>query len=161
MTKAAARVEDVGPTPEFRRHHAVTVTPVEGKAGQFRCRVEDQTRLQRYARGDCPILAASQVLAGEMLLADWHEGMPVQTVVGGYEAPVDGGGRLPEGSEAAERRYREAVQCVGIRYSAPVCHVALHDGCIFSWAQSRRMPSRQAIDMLRAGLDRLVEHYGL
>ena len=158
-----ATAEADGPTDEFRRHHAVTSVPVpvEGKAGQFCCRVEDQTLLQRYARGNLPILTATQVQAGEMLLADWRKGMPVQTIVGGYETPVDGSGRLPEGDEAAEKRYREAIQHVGIRYSAPVCHVALHDGCIFDWARNRGLTWLQGREALRTGLNLLAKHYGL
>ena len=158
MTKAAARVEDVGPTPEFRRHHRVRQIAAD-EAGSRKHFVEDQTLLWAYVDGQ--MLDERQKQAGDRFLADYREGFPNQSVIGAYDGIVDGGGWEPEGSEYHQKLHREAMQAIGIRCSAPVVHVVLYNGCIFGWGTARNVPGVTATAMLRKGLDRLVEHYGL
>ena len=158
MTRATARATDVGPTREFRRHHRVREIAAD-EAGSRKHFVEDQTLLWAYVDGQ--MLDERQKQAGDLFLSTYREAFPEQSVIGAYDGIVDGGGWEPEGSAHHQRLHQEAIQAIGIRYSAPVVHVVLHNLCLFGWAKARNVPSATATKMLQAGLSKVADHYGL
>ena len=120
---------------------------------------------QREASGGA-FLAPDLVEAGERLRADFERGQlrPRVTVNWSPSASgrrADGGGRadLSDAAIGARGRWNEAVGALGSELGPPVVDLCCFGKGLGEIEAERGWPRRSGKLLLRAGLDRLAEHY--
>jgi hypothetical protein len=118
--------------------------------------------LSRYCRrGE---ISKAQFLAGERLAADAaHTEVSVKSLLNFEDR---GGGDmhtaiLKSGDQAAicRQRYDKAITAMGEELAPVVVYVAVLGGLPGDWAKAAKLPEKDGIARLRAGLQVLVRHY--
>lgn len=153
MSRAAAPASTI----EFTRHDGATIRIEETMtAGVMRQRNLTQTPLDRYRQRKT--LTARQCDAGERLHGDFR--------ATGRQAAItftlDDGprGSFGGGSAEASVRYGDAIRKMG-RLAHVVFNVACLGEYAADWAKLTGRDPKGAMELLRAGLDTLADHYGM
>lgn len=148
----ARRVDDIV-TPHRRQHDVIEAEKTyEGRKITTALRVVTQTPLDRYYhRGQ---ISQRQHQAGNELWGDWYiGGMEPKVVIDLTKVRVDESRaeRFSKARAFRRQRFAKAMQAVGIVNSDVVARVC---------CQQLPAGSRHHMRKLRAGLDRLADHFG-
>ena len=173
--RARAARQEGGETGFLAQHHALARQTVETERGHEQLLVDlDESPLawlaRRKGRDGRPLLAASDVAAGERLRADFTRAQMSPRVTANWEAAIASGRRsggagaavdVADAVMAAKTRVARALQAVGPELSG-----ALIDVCCFlkgleEVERDRGWPARGAKLVLGLALARLARHYGL
>lgn len=108
-------------------------------------------------------ITREQYIAGERFRRDLELSTGAKEASAGTGVRVSGGGDYePSMTQLdAQTRVRLALQAIGMIASAVVLWVVDRRGTLEGYAEEYRIRRQRVSDLWRAGMDRLVAHYGL